>query len=622
MNLDEINIYSQEEIEYFLDTANDNYHNKNEISMTDDEYDFVKEYLLSMYPKSKYSLKVGHKVPSDKKKVELPNGYWMGSMDKFKDEKSINIWIKKGFDNNFIISSKLDGISLMFYKKDSTIKLYTRGDGKYGLDVTHLYPYLNLPTTKDLSAYTDLVIRGELIIKEAVYQKLKSKSANSRSFTSGLVNSKTLNIPDIKKLDFVAYEIMYPTLKMSDQLKKIDKLGFNTVMYKKFKDINFEFLSNTLKNFKENSEYTIDGIIIRHDDVYSLNTSGNPDYAFAFKELSHEQTAEVKVIKVNWNVSKFGKLFPQVQYKPVKIGGIKLEFASGKSGEFISKNKIGPGAILKIAHSGDVIPDILKVIKPAKEADMPSTKYKWNETKVDIYSIDKNNNRDIEIKLITDFFKVLKVKNLGPGIVERLYDEGFNTVKSILKIKKSDLLEIEGFKDKLADKLLKNIKDALETTSLIDIMKASNIFGEGLGSKKIKLLFENIPNLMDKDANEDLIKNIIEVDGFSDKTAKQFVSKLDQFKKYLKDLNIKLGFVNDKVSYSKNIVFTGFRNNDLTEKLKKYNIGVMDKIDKNTILVVRKDQNSETSKVKDAKKKKIPVVTEEVFKNNFKTYVL
>ena len=132
--------------------------------------------------------------------------------------KKINNFIKK-YANNYVIMSKLDGISGLLYKNGHILKLYTRGNGVEGKDVSHLIQYFNIP---DLSSHSEITIRGEILVKQKTYEKLKSDSANSRSFASGLVNSKK---PDknVKYLDFVAYEMLYPEFKISEQLKHLKK---------------------------------------------------------------------------------------------------------------------------------------------------------------------------------------------------------------------------------------------------------------------------------------------------------------------------------------------------------------------------------------------------------------
>ena len=614
MDFQNIDNYTQEELEEILDDASDSYYNTNKLSLTDNEFDFVKEYLLSKYPHSKYKTKVGHITGN---KVKLP--YYMGSMDNLKEEKKINNWIKK-YEKDYVIMSKLDGISGLLYKNGHILKLFTRGNGEEGKDVSHLIKYFNIP---NLNAHSEITIRGEILIKQDIYDKLKTNSANSRSFASGLVNSKK---PDknVKYLDFVAYEMLYPEFKISEQLKKLKKMGFNVVKNHSIKNIDFKYLQTTLESYKSSEDYLIDGIIIRHNSNYGYNKSGNPNYAFAFKMLLNEQVEETIVVKVHWNVSKYRKLFPQVQVKKVNIGGVNIEYVSGKSAQFIYKNKIGPGAIIKVARSCDVIPDILEVVTKAKKPDMPNSEYEWNETEVDIFSIDNNDDDVCKIKLITDFFKNINVSSMGPGIIKKLYENGYTEIVDILHIKKKNLLEIEGFQETLANKIINNIKIALEKVNLIEIMNASNIFGNGLGKRKLALIFSNIPDVMTHKIDNNLKQKIIMINGFSDISANQFVNNLEEFKLFLKKLKVKthnLDSYIEKTEIKKNIVFTGFRNSELEKYLEKHKIVVKNTINTDTFLLITKDDCSTSSKIKEANKKKIKVVSLKEFIKNKNNYI-
>ena len=84
-----------------------------------------------------------------------------------------------------------------------------------------------------------------------------------------------------------------------DQLKKMKKLGFNVVKNIRIKTFNLEILQHLLKQFKKESIYIIDGIIIRHNNNYGFNTSGNPDYAFAFKMVLEEQIEDAVVERIH-----------------------------------------------------------------------------------------------------------------------------------------------------------------------------------------------------------------------------------------------------------------------------------------------------------------------------------
>ena len=614
MDFQNIDNYSQEDLEELLDDASNSYYNTNKLTLSDSEFDFIKEYLLSQYPYSKYKTNIGY---STSNKINLP--YYMGSMDNLKEEKKINNWIKK-YNEDYVIMSKLDGISGLLYKNGHNIKLYTRGNGLEGKDVSHLIKYFNIP---DLNSHSEITIRGEILIKQKTYDKLETDSANSRSFASGLVNSKNPT-KNVKYLDFIAYEMLYPEFTIRDQLKNLKKLGFNVVKNHTIKNINFKYLQNTLDLYKSSEKYLIDGIIIRHNNNYGYNKSGNPDYAFAFKMLLSEQIEETIVVKVHWNVSKYRKLFPQVQVKKVNIGGVNIEFVSGKSAQFIYKNKIGPGAIIKIARSCDVIPDILEIVVKAKKAEMPNSKYEWNDTCVDIFSIDDNDNDICKIKLITDFFKNISVSCMGPGIIKKLYENGYMEISDILHIKKVDLLEIEGFQKTLANKIITNIKNALEKVNLIEIMNASNIFGNGLGKVRLALIFSNIPDIMEHSIDNNLKKKIMCIAGFSEVISSQFVTHLNEFKIFLKKLKIKthnLDSYIEKTQIKKNIVFTGFRNSELEKYLEVHNITIKNTINSDTILLITKDKIGKSTKIQEAEKKKIKIITLEEFLKNKKHYI-
>ena len=142
----------------------------------------------------------------------------MWSMDKIKpDTKIIMNWLKKYTDSK-VISCKLDGVSGMYLRNNDVRKLYTRGDGKIGQDVSHLIPYLKLPNNENI------VIRGEFIIEQNIFDKKYSTNfANARNLVSGIINKKTVD-DKIKDVNFVAYEIISPLKKPSDQLKHLKTL--------------------------------------------------------------------------------------------------------------------------------------------------------------------------------------------------------------------------------------------------------------------------------------------------------------------------------------------------------------------------------------------------------------
>lgn len=618
--------YSKEELEEILDDASKYYYDnkkdkkgKDILELNDNEFDFIKEYLIVHYPDSKYINNIGTDCVEGK--VELP--IWMGSMTNKKTEKQVDKWKDEYNDiKDYVISSKLDGISGLLEKKGMIIKFYTRGNGKMGKDISNLLKYIKIP---DLSLYNDITIRGELIMSLDKYNKLKDNGANSRSFVSGIVNSKKPEKKYAELVEFIPYELIYPQCKISEQFKKLNKLGFNVVKYTRVKDININILQYLLNDFKKSSKYLIDGIIIRHNKNYNVNTSGNPDYAFAFKMVFNEQIKESEIVKIHWNVSKFGVLFPQIEIKPIKISGNKITFISGKSGKFINDNKLGKGAIIKVIRTCDVIPDIHEIVKSNKEADMPLRKYKWNKTNVDLISLDDEDNDKINIKLITDFFKTIKVDNLGPGIVSTLYSNGYNTIKKIINIELEDLLKIKGFKHTISNKLVNNIKECLNKITIIDLMNASNKFGKGFGIKNLTQIYNEIPNIFEINDLSELSNKIENIKGFSKKRTEQFIENFDEFKNFMNSLDLDLNNLKkykvDKLKNEKNIVFTGFRDEKLKNILNKNNIDVEDNINNNTLYLLCKDINKMSNKLNDAKKKNIKILDYKNFRDNLNLYI-
>ena len=188
-----------------------------------------------------------------------------------------------------------------------------------------------------------------------------------------------------------------------------------------------EMLSEKLQDVRSTYEYETDGIIVAHDKVY-MRTGKNPDHAFAFKMMLSDQVAEAKVVDVIWTPSKDGYLKPRVQIEPIKLGGVTIEYATGKNAQFIEKNKIGVGSVIQIVRSGDVIPDIIKIVKPAKEPLMPTIEYIWNPTHVDIMLVNKDDNETVKEKNIAGFFRILGVDGLSIGNVKRIMAAGFDSV--------------------------------------------------------------------------------------------------------------------------------------------------------------------------------------------------
>lgn len=620
-------------------TADKFFNDKSVIS--DQIYDLLIDFLRHKDPKNKFLKQVGSEVKS-KDKVKLD--YYLGSMDKIKPPSNqLDKWISK-YNGPYVLSEKLDGVSgLLIYKRNGDIKLYTRGTATHGVNITPLVKYITqIPSFDKIKEFLNknkitsthkenlIAFRGEIIINRSIFEsKWASTKSNARNTVSGVVNSKRIDPILAGSTYFVVYEIVDPHMKLLDQFKMIDDMGFRAVHSKVFDKINYENLSAYLKKRKASSKYVIDGIIVSNNELYKRNTTGNPEYAFAFKDILEDQKAISTIVEVEWKVSKDGYINPIVIIKPVEIGGVTITRITAYNARFVVDNKLGIGAQIELIRSGDVIPKILKVIKPTNKVVLPDSDWEWNETKVDII-LKGSTSKEMEIKNIHYFFATLDTKGMGEKVVEKIYDSGLKTIKDILDASKSDFLKADGFQEKSAENIVKSIKKAMSSNNsnssgLSILMSASNQFGHGMGQRRMDIVLEKYPKILEdhkKWTSEEFINKIKELPGWEEKTSQQFVSKFPNFIKFYKSLkdHVKLKPIVAKKTNKtsklsgQTIVLSGFRDKDLENKLKELDIKVGNSISKNTNLLVVKDKSiidENTGKVKKAVDAKVKIITKE-----------
>ena len=604
---------SEKDLVKMMDAADVAFHQEgsNPI-MSDAEYDILDEYIKTKYPKNEMVEQVGAVVT--KNKAKLP--YEMWSMDKIKPDTGIlTSWMKE-YLGDYKISGKLDGVSGMYTTEGDEPKLYTRGNGKVGQDVSHLIPKLRLPKNKDV------VLRGEFIIKKDTFNtKYADKFANPRNMVAGIVNQKTQD-ERINDIDFVAYEVIKPAnLTPVEQMEHMASLDVHVVHNETYKTITNEILSGILVDWRNNDDYEIDGIIVANDKVYS-RVSGNPKHTFAFKMVLSDQIAEAHVVDVIWSPSKDGYLKPRVQIMPVKLGGVTIKYATGFNAKFIEENKIGVGAIIQLIRSGDVIPKIEAVTQPAEKAKMPKEEYLWNDTHVDIMLKNAENNGVVLMKNISGFFKGIEVNGLGDGNIKKMLNAGYNSVPKIIKMTQEDYLKVDGFKEKTATKLYDGIKEKVSNAPLHKLMGVSNKFGRGFSSKKTELIMKEYPNVLDE--NERNLEKLQAIRGIEKKSAQAFLDHIEDFVAFIKEcgLEYKLSEVPKPVEknydeshplFGKSILMTGFRDKELETKIIDLGGKISSSVSKNTFAVLVKNLEEASGKVDKAKELGVDVLTRDEF---------
>ena len=579
----------------FYKKANDDYYNKGETNLSDIQYDILMEYIKDNYPEE---IEIGSTIKG-RKKVPLP--FFMGSMNKIKsNEKVIKNWTLR-YKGPYLISTKLDGISGLYDTRNGQRKLYTRGNGREGQDISHLLPYLNIPDIENI------VVRGEFIIKK------EYKIEKARNVVSGIISLKEIQPQKLSMIDFLVYELISPEKIPKEQFKFLSSHFPSTVLYKEVEEINSNILSSILLEWRNSYEYEIDGIIITDNQVYPRKEE-NPSHSFAFKMIRLENMVETVVLDVLWNISKDGYIKPRVKLQPVTIDGVMIEYATGFNAKFILDHKIGFGSVVQIIRSGDVIPHIHKVTQGSNEPKFPSIDYTWSKNKTDIILKDVAFNKNVLKEEVLYFFRGICIDGLGPKTVEKIYESGKVTIPDILKITVHELKDIDGIQEKTAEKIFTGIKVSLEKISLSRLLSLSNLFGRGFGEKKIELIIEN---------EQDWYKNptlekLSSIKGMTVESSKQFLKNLPRIKQFLKEINMEYKvFSITNVSFDRKskgkILFSGFRSKELEEELKNRGYEIMTSL-RNDIdyLLIPENNEKETSKVKKAKEMGIKILKKNI----------
>jgi len=615
------------------------YYNNDEPIMSDDEYDLIRDRIKELDPSNSYLAKPAHQsseqtatqTVTNKEKQALP--YKMGSMNKFKTEDFNQIEsFKLSYPGPWVISDKLDGVSALYIlDPDSPPQLYTRGNGTIGTIITNL---LSLITIAKPKVTTRTVIRGELIMSKKSFVKYSNDMANARNMVAGIVNAKTIDKSKAKDIDFVAYEMIEPWGTYQEQFTKLTKLKFNVVNYFLTSDISIGNLSSILTDRKKSSNYECDGIIVSFNSPEKRVELGNPSYAFAFKNLAELETAIVKVKEVQWNVSKDKYFKPKLIIEQTKLSGVTIQNVTAFNAKYVWDNCIGPGAEIKLVRSGDVIPHILEVTKPATSKTPqfpPDDIYEWNETEVDIIALDSSTQH--RVKELTFFCAKIDIANLSEGNITKMIDAGIDTIPKIISVTKGELGQVEGFKEKMVEKIYKEIQTKKETMSLLQFMVGSNCFGHGMGERKIKKVLDAHPDIIYQyieKKEQVLINQLALIDGFEQITSTQFIKGMGNFLELLNQipeevqnrllLDVEMDEPKGTALQGIKIVFSGFRDKSWEKIIVEQGGEVTTSVSKNTKLLVttQEDIDAKTnSKVVKAYELGIKVLSKEQFENQY-----
>ena len=495
-----------------------------------------------------------------------------------------------------------------------------------GQVMNRIRPHLDIPATVP---YKKLAVRGEILMPEAVFNsKYADAFENPRNMVIGLTGRLKGDTGAARDLHFLAYEIKNSGLKPSEQLATLKKLGFKVPYYEVVKSINDKMLTSYLAARKKSSNYEIDGIVVHRNVVSKELATGNPKNSIAFKVNTTDEMVEAEVLGVTWEVSQYARINPQINIVPIRVKGVTISNVTGHNAFFIvhgykyadaskfSGTKdlpVGKGAIILLTRSGDVIPKVERVLVPARKPALPTTPYKWDENQVFIYAADKSSSRQIRIKQLTSFFSTIGVEGLKEATVTTLVEAGYTTIPDVLKMTKQDFLELPRTQERTAEKLLQNIKEAVENAGIETLADASGAFGSGLGERRAKVVFDAYPNILKVEAGQ-ATKLIMALPGFSEKTTEQFIGGMQKFSDFLTKIGYKpkarpkIAATGSRLS-GQHICFTGIRSKSAEDFIKQNGGEVLTTVTKACTMLVVKDLSSASDKMTKAQALKLPILT-------------
>jgi DNA ligase (NAD+) len=570
---------------------------------------------------------------------------------------------------DFYCELKIDGLAIeLIYEKGVLKTGSTRGDGIIGEDVTaNLKTIEAIPlklrdiseiekdvNDKDFEKIKEILnyqknpiitIRGEAFISKKEFEKINQQQvekglspyANPRNIAAGSIRQLDPKITALRKLDFYAYDFIYDGFQTHEEKHRFLKiLGFKTNSYNKYcKNINdvFDFRNYWMKA-REKLSYEIDGIVVIINDNKIFDKLGvvgkAPRGAIAFKFPLKQATTIVEDIKVQ--VGRTGALTPVAYLKPVQIGGTIVSRATLHNEDEIKRLGVKIGDTVIVGKAGDVIPDIIKVLKELrtgreKEFIMPKKCPSCGGL------VKKENNEVVYRCVNPNCFAVLKekfyhfvskkafdIEGLGPKIIDRFLEEGLiSDVSDIFNLKEGDIASLERFGEKSAQNLINAIRSR-KKISLERFIFALGIRQVGEETARdLAKNFRSIENLKNASIEELLkIKDIgpvVAENIYNWFRKKENIKLLEKLKKIGVEIEEEKSEAKDGKLKGLNFVFTGelktMTRDQAGKKVRELGGDISGSVSKNTDYVVVGENPG--SKLEKAKKLGIKIINESEF---------
>lgn len=426
-----------------------------------------------------------------------------------------------GKDVEFCVETKIDGLSVSLeYVDGKLVRGSTRGNGLVGEDVTENLKMLD-EIKEELTEKETIEVRGEVYLKRAQFEKLnenlekqgKPLLANPRNAAAGTLRQLNPQLVKERGLSIFVFNIQkYESsniYKHSEGLEFCKNLGIQTVEYSKVCNGIEEVLKaiEEIGDMRDSLPYDIDGAVVKVNDLVLRDTLGTtskvPKWAVAYKYPPEEK--ETRLVDIKVQVGRTGQVTPMAIVEPIKIAGSVISKTTLHNFDYIKEKDIKIGDIVKIKKAGDVIPEVVSVVKEKRTGD--EKKYIIPEycpvcgeklEKIDEEVALRCLNSECEAqsyRAIIHFASrdCMDIDGMGEAVVDSLITEGYiKDVADIYYLKYEDIKKLDRYGEKSANNLINAIEKS-KSNSLDKLL-----FGFGMrhiGKKAAKILSENFGDI-------------------------------------------------------------------------------------------------------------------------------
>ncbi len=555
--------------------------------MTDLEYDEAVERLRGLCPEHPFFSRPGPVPQKGKEKLPVP----MASLKKIKPD-TWKSW--SGGSQRCVLSEKLDGISALWCS--GTRKLYLRGDGKTGQNVSFAVPYVKGLVGK----MGHWIVRGELIVGSSEVQ-----GTLARNWVNGILHQDSPSQEDMKKIRFVAYQVLQPNnLTRSQQFNWLLNQGFEAAWSCVVEKVDLETLSTAFQERRKSSQYTCDGIVVGVDCIPEAAVVKEPNDAVAYKEVSQDQCATTKVLAVEWAPSKTGTWIPRLRLEPVRIGEATIQYCTAFNARYVKEYEIGQGSVIYLRRSGDVIPTVDAVLKSTGACMPPEGQWKWDSTETHAMLVDASSNKTVQAKALVASCAVFGVEGFREASAACLCEAGLCTIVHCLKAEVSLLKSLLG--PTLGERFRTALEAGIRSASAIQWLLAAPVWPKGIGESKLRSLL---------DAESDPKKwSGLKVKGLGNDTLSSICDAVPKAIDWQREILSALGNEVEpvvarvvKTDVKGSVCLTGFRDAALVAKLAEHGFGVSDSFTKKVLALFVAEKGKESTKTAAAKKAGVPI---------------